>query len=205
MKKTRLEAFSDGVFAIVITLLILNVKLPEVAYNGLWHGLLEMAPTIGVYILSFLLIGMYWVFHHYAFTFINEVDGILLWLNILFLLFVSFMPFPTMLLGKYPMQTIPVVIYAINLILVNITGFIFILYLNSNRQLASAIFTDKLFKSQLKLYLGVNGLYLLGIAIAFFSPKISIISFGVMTIFLIIRSTIFMGIGKCNLRENGEM
>ena len=199
MKKTRLEAFSDGVFAIVITLLILNVKLPEVQYNNLMPGLIDMLPTIGVYILSFLLIGMYWVFHHFALTLLSEVDGLLVWLNILFLLFVSFLPFPTMLLSKYPFQTIPIVIYASNLLLVNLTGFVFTVYLWRNKQLHSHILTSKIYKTQIQMYIGVNLLYIAGIIIAFFSPKTSVISFAVMTVFLIIRSAIFMGIGKCNL------
>lgn len=59
MKKTRLEAFSDGVLAIVITLLILDVKLPAVAYENLYGSLLKILPAVGVYMLSFLLIGMY--------------------------------------------------------------------------------------------------------------------------------------------------
>jgi uncharacterized membrane protein len=199
MKKTRLEAFSDGVFAIVITLLILNVRLPEVRIDGLYDGLVQMLPTLGVYMLSFLLIGMYWVFHHYAFTFISEVDGVLLWLNILFLLFISFLPFPTMMLGKYPFQTLPVVIYGANLVLVNITGFILILYLRRNKQLTSSVFTDKLYRSQMQMYLGVNSFYLGCIALAFYAPRISVYLLGIMTFYLIIRSIVMMGIGKCNL------
>lgn len=64
MRKNRLEAFTDGVMAIVITLLILDVKLPEVEYGGLAGGLIAILPKISVYAQSFLLIGLYWVFHH---------------------------------------------------------------------------------------------------------------------------------------------
>lgn len=199
MKKNRLEAFSDGVFAIVITLLILEVKLPEVSYDHLFDGLQAMMPSIGVYVQSFLLIGMYWVFHHYAFTFISEVDGVLLWLNILFLLFISFLPFPTSLLGRYSFQTWPAVIYGMNLVLANLMGFVMILYLRKNKQLSSPIFTDKIYKSQMRMYLGVNGLYIFCIALAFVVPKLSVYIFAIMAIFLITRSIIFMGVGKCNI------
>jgi uncharacterized membrane protein len=197
MKKNRLEAFSDGVFAIVITLLILNVKLPDVNIEGLYDGLVQMLPTVGVYILSFLLIGMYWVFHHYAFTFIAEVDGVLLWLNILFLLLISFLPFPTMMLGKYPFQALPVIIYGINLLMANLMGLIMVLYLRSNKRLATPAFTDKHYRSQMQLYLGVNGFYIACIILAIYFPKISVYMLGIMAVYLIVRSIIFTGIGKC--------
>jgi len=86
MKKSRIESFSDGVFAIVITLLVLSIKIPDVNYSKISDGLLAILPSTGVYALSFILIGMYWVFHHYSFSFFDEVDGIMVWLNIIFLL-----------------------------------------------------------------------------------------------------------------------
>ena len=202
MKKNRLEAFSDGVFAIVITLLILEVKLPEVSYNDLPKALHQILPSIGAYVLSFILIGMYWMFHHYSFAFINEVDGVLLWLNIFFLLCISFLPFPTMMMGRYPFQKLPMIIYGINLVLSNLNGFIMLLYLNKNRQLTNHTFTDKLYKSQVRIYIGVNGLYMLCILLALLSPIISLVLFSIITVFLIIRSMIFMGIGKCNFNHS---
>jgi TMEM175 potassium channel family protein len=199
MKKSRLESFSDGVFAIVITLLVLDIRIPQVTYSSLLNGLAGLYPNIAVYVLSFLLIGMYWVFHHYAFMLMKEADGVLLWLNIIFLLFISFMPFPTRLMGEYPFRTIPVVIYGLNLLAANITGFIAVLYLNSNRQLASDLFTDQVWRVQKRIYLGVNSLYIICIALAFFIPEVSGWLFGIIALFLIIRSVIFMGIGKCRL------
>ena len=201
MKKTRLEAFSDGVFAIVITLLILNVKLPEVDYNHLPDGLAEMLSSVGMYALSFLLIGMYWVFHHHSFSFIAEVDGVLLWLNIIFLLFLSFLPFPTSLLGKYPMKSLPIIVYGVNLILLNMTGFLGIIYLRRNMQLSTELFTDAAFRQQMKMYAGVNIMYVVCIAVAFFSPLLSAVLLAILTVYLIIRSAIFVGIGKCVLPE----
>ena len=201
MKKTRLEAFTDGVLAIVITLLILNVKLPEVDYDHLPEGLMNMLSSIGVYALSFLLIGMYWVFHHHTFSFIAEVDGFILWINIAFLLFISFLPFPTSLLGRYPVKELPILIYGINLLLINLTGFLGIIYLRRNRQLSTPLFTDAAFRTQMKMYFGVNLMYVICITIAFFSPLISILLLAVLTLYLIIRSAIFVGIGKCILPE----
>ena len=202
MKKNRLEAFSDGVFAIVITLLILNVKLPEVSYDNLPTGLTDMFPTLFVYVLSFLLIGMYWVFHHYFMTFIAEVDGVLLWLNILFLLFISFLPFPTMMLGKYPFTILPIVIYGCNLILVNVTAFILLLYLRRNKNLTNALFTPAVYSIQIKMYLLINGLYFVNIILSFFMPKFSVYLFALIAVYLIFRSVFLLGVGKCNTPLN---
>lgn len=197
MKKNRLEAFTDGVFAIVITLLILDLRLPNVSYGELPAALRALGPAIGVYVLSFVLIGMYWVFHHHSMTLVHDVDGVLLWLNIIFLLFISFMPFPTMMMGRYPNQTLPVVVYGCNLLLANLNGFIMLLYLRRNPALTSQYFTDTLYRAQVRVYLIVNGLYLCLIALAFVRPAASVAAFAVMGVFLVVRSAVNMGIGRC--------
>jgi uncharacterized membrane protein len=112
----RLLAFSDGVFAITITLLVLEVKVPEIAENlvatelskELWH----LLPKIFSHILSFIVLGLYWIAHHNMFTHIKRHDHILLWLNIAFLMCVASIPFPTGLLGTYHELQISIVIYA---------------------------------------------------------------------------------------------
>lgn len=198
MKKNRLESFSDGVFAIVITLLVLDLRLPSVSYAALGGSLRAMAPSIAAYVLSFLLVGMYWVFHHHAFTLLDAVDGVLLWLNIVFLLFISFLPFPTMMLGRYPFETLPVVFYGVNLLLANMMGLLSLVYLRFNPQLASARHTPELHRRQVQMYLSVNGLYIANIALAFVAPIVSVGVFGLMAVFLMVRSTALMGIGTCS-------
>jgi uncharacterized membrane protein len=102
---TRVEAFSDGVLAIVITLLVLELKVPQHVEGGeaaLWHTLAERMPMLGAWIVSFLFVLVFWVAHHYFFKSLTHVDRGLLWLNGLFLLTVSFTPFPTALAGEYP-------------------------------------------------------------------------------------------------------
>ena len=197
MKTNRLEGFSDGVFAIVITLLVLELKLPEVPYGDLRHSLTALFPSIAAYVLSFFLVGMYWVFHHYSFTLLDGVDGVLLWLNIVFLLFISFMPFPTMMLGKYPFQTMPVVIYGVNLLLANMNGFLLLIYLKRNPQLATRLFTPALYRSQIRMYAIVNGLYGVCIGVAFVAPVLSVALFGCIAVFLVGRSAVITGIGTC--------
>ena len=101
---SRLEAFSDGVFAIAITLLILDVKAPEVgtvtSSANLWHTLAGQWPGYVGYLMSFLVIGITWVDHHLLFNYIRRSDRVLLLLNLLLLMGVAFVPFPTALLSR---------------------------------------------------------------------------------------------------------
>jgi uncharacterized membrane protein len=109
----RLLGFSDGVFAIAITLLILNIELPEStgsAAVGI-SQLLEVWPDILSYVISFLVIGNYWIGHRGIFDDVESYDGTLLWLNIIYLMFIAFIPFSTSLIGEFP-GSVPVIVYA---------------------------------------------------------------------------------------------
>ena len=101
----RVEAFSDGVLAIVITLLVLEIKVPQALPNdeaALWQAIAGQLPMIGAWVVSFLFVLVFWVAHNYFFAMLEKVDRGLLWLNGLFLLAICFMPFPTALSGQYP-------------------------------------------------------------------------------------------------------
>ncbi|MCX4744445.1 TMEM175 family protein [Kitasatospora sp. NBC_01287] len=97
----RVEAFSDGVFAIAITLLVLDIDVPEArSAQGLWHALGAEWPSYCAYLVSFLVIGVMWVNHHTVFSYIARVDRTLVFLNLLLLLVVAVLPFPTALLAQ---------------------------------------------------------------------------------------------------------
>ena len=99
--KSRTEAFSDGVFAIAITLLIIEVRVPHAKPGELGGDLASQWPSYAAYVVSFAIIGIIWVNHHDIFGRIVTVDRPLLFLNLLMLLTVAFLPFPTALLGDY--------------------------------------------------------------------------------------------------------
>ena len=98
---SRIEAFSDGVFAIAITLLILEIKSPPVTQSPLSKQLLQQWPSYFAFLLSFLFIGIMWINHHRLFTHIRRADNGLLFLNLLLLLGVSAVPFPTAVLAVH--------------------------------------------------------------------------------------------------------
>jgi len=102
MTKGRLEAFSDGVFAIAITLLVLDLKVPGAhPEGGLWAALGRQWPSFLAYLVSFLVIGIIWVNHHAVFERVRAVDRAVLFVNLALLLFVSVIPFPTRLLAEH--------------------------------------------------------------------------------------------------------
>ncbi|MGO4457317.1 TMEM175 family protein [Streptomyces sp. M-16] len=100
----RVEAFSDGVFAIVITILVLELKVPEEQGSALWHGLWGQWPHYAAYLVSFLIIGVMWVNHHTIFSHLKRVDRPLLFLNLLVLMVVSVIPYTTNVLAEHLMD-----------------------------------------------------------------------------------------------------
>ncbi len=101
LNTNRTEAFSDGVFAIAATLLVLELEVPHVEPGGLSDALLERWPSYATYVVSFLTIGIIWVNHHAVMERIKSVDRLLLFLNLVFLMAVAAIPFPTALLADY--------------------------------------------------------------------------------------------------------
>jgi uncharacterized membrane protein len=101
MSTSRIEAFSDGVFAIAITLLVLEIRVPEQAEGGLGQALLDQWPSYASYVVSFFVIGIIWINHHAVFDHLLRADRALLFLNLLLLLWVGLLPWPTNVLGLY--------------------------------------------------------------------------------------------------------
>ena len=118
MEKNRLEAFSDGVLAIIITIMILELKQP---LGDSYKDLLALAPTIFAYLLSFVFIAIYWVNHHLIFQKAELINVKILWCNIAWLFTMSFIPFATAWVGSYPMSWAPLSIYFADMLLASIT------------------------------------------------------------------------------------
>ncbi len=113
----RIGSMSDGVFSIVITLLVFEIKLPPGTPPGqLSQALHKLSPQLVSYFITFFLIGIYWVGHHALMRHIRRYDRHFLWLNILFLMCLAFLPFPTALLGSYSAEQLSIVIYGLTLI-----------------------------------------------------------------------------------------
>jgi uncharacterized membrane protein len=114
MGKTRLEAFSDGVIAIIITIMVLEMKVP---HDPTWAGLAALAPVFLSYVLSFTNVGIYWNNHHHQLHTVKRVNGAILWANLHLLFWLSLMPFVTGWMGENHFAALPTALYGVDLLM----------------------------------------------------------------------------------------
>ena len=191
MNKNRLEALSDGVFAIVITLLILDVRLPDnfrLDTNiNFWHGIKSVLPNVGAYALSFGLISVFWNAHHIMFRFIRTIDGRLIWLNLAYLAFVTFIPFPTSLLSKAPQLEASVQLYALTLLATSLFHPVILLYLRS-RWRQSGTYEHVNWSRSFRVSLIAPSFYSTALVLTTINVTISYVPLVFVPLFYIIRS-----------------
>ncbi len=168
MNKNRLEAFSDGVMAIIITIMVLELKVP---HGASFENLVPLAPIFLSYILSFIYVGIYWNNHHHLFQIVKVVNGPILWANMHLLFWLSITPFVTAWSGENNFQELPVALYGVALFMCGVAYYILAQVLTKHHgkdsDLAKAIGDD--FKGRLSLLI-----YSMGIGLAFVNPYISL-------------------------------
>jgi uncharacterized membrane protein len=108
MSPKRLEAFSDGVIAIIITIMVLELRPPQ---GSGFDGLRPLVPKLLAYLLSFVLVGIYWNNHHHLFHVVERIDGAVMWSNMALLFCLSLVPFATAWFGEHPGDLAPVIVY----------------------------------------------------------------------------------------------
>ncbi len=154
MHKGRLEAFSDGVIAIIITIMVLEFKVPE---SGELTALAAMLPTFLSYVLSFVFVGIYWNNHHHLLQTAQHVNGRILWANLHLLFWLSLIPFATAWMGHNGRSPWPVAIYGIDLLLSGVAYYVLsqslLRHHGQQSILAKAIGSDVKGKISLVLYL----------------------------------------------------
>jgi uncharacterized membrane protein len=121
MNKGRLEAFSDGVIAIIITIMVLEITLPR---GTDWAALQPMLPVFGTYVLSFVFVGIYWNNHHHLLHAAREVNGGILWANLHLLFWLSLVPFVTGWMGENHFPSLPVALYGFVLLMAGVAYYI---------------------------------------------------------------------------------
>jgi uncharacterized membrane protein len=135
---TRILALSDGVFAIIMTLLVLEIKVPELESHNpemFKRLMMDCAYKLFLFIISFLLAGVYWVGHRMLFSLVKKVNNTLVWLNIIFLMICSLIPFGAALLGHYSNNTIALAAYGILLTMLAAWRLLMYVYVTSNHKL----------------------------------------------------------------------
>jgi uncharacterized membrane protein len=189
MSTSRLEAFSDGVFAIAATLLVLQLQVPPVGSGSLFALLAAQWPAYAGYVVSFLTIGIIWVNHHAMFALVRRVDRPLLFLNLVLLLFIAVIPFPTAVVGQWITDSQDAAVAAALLGLVFLSmglafGAIW-LYAVGHHELALEGTDPRLARSAVPRFTIGNLAYLVGIGLAFVSPLVSLLLYGLVAVYYI--------------------
>jgi len=167
----RLEAFSDGVIAVIITIMVLELKVPAV--DGM-AGLRAVLPTIFLYLLTFVQVGIYWVNHHYLVDEVETVSHGILWANLIFLFFLSLFPFVTDWIGIKGLSSFSTALYAAVSILPGL-GYMALWMQIHARSAASA-------HASWGKQISSVSLYLLAIPVAYYRPVVSLALIGVVAL-----------------------
>ena len=169
MNKTRLEAFSDGVIAIIITIMVLELKIP---HGSDWQSLRNLAPKFLSYIISFIYIAIYWNNHHHLLHTVKHVTGSILWANTHLLFWLSLVPFVTAWAGQNHFADLPVAVYSFVMLMAGVAYFIL------SRILISVHGKDSLLSSAVgKDFKGIVSMigYAIAVPLAFYYSEVSIL------------------------------
>jgi uncharacterized membrane protein len=176
--KNRVEAFSDGIFAIIITLLVLEIKVPHIheydSADELTKSLLNLLPKFVGWIISFFTVAVIWVNHHKIFKQIKHLNVGIFWWNALLLLWTSFIPFPTAVLGDYPNNHTSIILYGLVMSLMALSFTLMRVYAIRKGDILEDNVNMATFKKG-TVYSLVFGpvMYLSGIALGFINPYLS--------------------------------
>jgi uncharacterized membrane protein len=186
LAKYRLEALIDGVFAVALTLLVLDIRLPDslraITSGELATQLLGLERHFVIYIVSFVVIGMYWTNHHIQFHFVARTNRRLIWINLAYLLIVSFLPFCTDLIGDHKDLVLPCEIYGLTLLALSGVSYAHLEYVARHPELASAELTPaivRLIRPRIALF---AMLPLVSMAVAFVSTIAAVYTYGLLVI-----------------------
>ena len=189
MSKHRLEALTDGIYAIALTLLVLELKLPELPHGttdaDLLARLIGLWPKMGSWLISFLFLSLLWTSNQRGFHYVRRVDQKLTSLNLWLLMFVSVMPFSASVLGEYGDLLVGAALYALNVLALSLIGYVHLRYLLGHAELQEPVISRAIGRAMQVRVLGSMACAVLAIGIAVWSPRYSFTGYlGMIPIFL---------------------
>ena len=195
----RVLALSDGVFAIIITLLVLEVHVPELTQgHSLNEALRELRPSLIAFVISFILAGTYWVGHRDLFALIRRTDRGLVWLNILYLLPLCLLPFGAGLLGSYDQEPVALRIYGLLLVLIALMRVVIWLYATNRPHLLWQRLDARQRRAGLAINLYPGLIYLVAFLVARSAPGLSLMIYGAMPLLYFLSITVLRGSRRRN-------
>jgi uncharacterized membrane protein len=188
MSKNRLEAFSDGVFAVAITLLVLEIAVPT--GDDLWHELKDEWPSFASFFVSFWVIGIIWVNHHGVLDHLKRADRGVLYLNLLVLMTVVFIPFSTALLAEHLKsgadEKVAAVVYAGAFLAMALAfGFLWT-YITRHRQALGVELSDEEIRRTTITFLIGNPLYAIAVIVALISPAVVLVIIAALALYYMV-------------------
>ncbi len=168
MPKGRLEAFSDGVIAVIVTIMVLELHVPQA--NG-WSGFVHVLPRIAIYALSFAMVGIYWVNHHELMRRSEQIDYKVLWANLVFLLGLSFIPFAADYVGEKHFDSFSALLYNVAMIVAGLTFFLLRDSVMRMQQAHGEL--GRQHKAEAQKHLASLAIYIVAIPLAFVHPLLS--------------------------------
>ena len=188
-RRDRTEALTDGIFATVMTILVLSLVVPTVTGPNtsatLQADIYNLIPDVLAYIITFIFLGVLWISHQNMFSHIITIDLKTLWINILLLLSVALSPFSTALLGRYPLQPIAVVTYGVNALVISIL-FNILWFYPRIQHLTHEEPNQEIIAKRSRIVLVGPIAYFLAIVFSFLAPEVSLGLFAFVTVFYII-------------------
>ncbi len=186
----RLETLGDGVFAIAMTILVLEIQVPHVEGPGLLHGLRVLWPKFASYALSFVMLGVLWIGHYFQFHYIRRTDRTLIWLNLMLLLTITFLPFGAGVLGNNYDDVVAIALYGGTILL---SGFALLLHWNHATKTPGIVRPELTPQASANLRTRIivgMGATSLSIAVALIHTRISLVVFLVMPILYMLPSSL---------------
>lgn len=208
MKTNRIETLCDGIFAIVMTLLVLNLSVPVVtSETELFNKLLSMWPKFLAYVISFVVLGVIWSFHHRLLDVVRKSDGWFLWMNIGFFMVVAFVPFMTELISEHPHWSTAIAIYGIN----SVAGFAMLYcqcwYASAGGRLVEEGIEAKSILELKAIFAGGAFVGIVAIAFSFVNTNISIFIYAVFyaafVVFVVMRGTFNARDAQAGSKQDG--
>ena len=187
LTKARIEALTDGIFATVMTVLVLGLKPPDVnlSESRLEFEIMGLSSNILVYAFSFVVLGVYWIGHHNQFHYVKRTDRVFLWVNIIFLLTIGFVPFSTSLLGEYPFSPTAVRVYGANLAVTGLALYAVWWYATSRHRLVEKDLDPHIVSLAKRRTIIGPIVSLLGIGLSFLDTRISLLLYLLLIPFFI--------------------
>jgi uncharacterized membrane protein len=188
-EKRRIEALADGIFAFAMTLLVLDLKQDfpkELSFSALGAA---VAHKLFYYIITFIILGMYWTGHHAEFNYIKHTDRLHLWLNILILMFIAIMPFSTSLLGSSVNRIFAIFVYSCNITAITISYLLHWQYAISKIRLTDADLSNAIVTDVKKRLIVSNILLIFSLVVSLWSFTVSMLIYLIIQGYYILKTT----------------